>query len=69
MSKRILVVPDIHGETFWREPVQRYIDQVDRIVFLGDYLDPYSEEGKEYTPQGVIEHIQWHSGSSTSSTY
>ena len=41
MTKRILVVPDIHGRTFWKDPVEKYIDRVDRIVFLGDYLDPY----------------------------
>ena len=57
MAKRVLVVPDIHGETFWKEPVQRYIDQVDRIVFLGDYLDPYPEEGKEYSPQGLFDNL------------
>lgn len=57
MSKRILVVPDIHGETFWKEPVQKYIDQVDRIVFLGDYLDPYPEEGKDYSPQGLFDNL------------
>ncbi len=43
MAKRLLVIPDIHGETFWKEPVQKYIEQVDRIVFLGDYLDPYRD--------------------------
>lgn len=57
MSKRIIVVPDIHGETFWKEPVQKYIDQVDRIVFLGDYLDPYLDEGKTYTPQGLFDNL------------
>ena len=45
MAKKVLVIPDIHGETFWKEPAQKYIDQVDRIVFLGDYVDPYEEEG------------------------
>ena len=39
MAKKILIVPDIHGETFWKEPVQKYMDQIDRIIFLGDYLD------------------------------
>ena len=57
MGKKVLVVPDIHGETFWKEPVYKYIDQVDRIVFLGDYLDPYPEEGKEYTPQGLFDNL------------
>lgn len=57
MSKRILVIPDVHGEIFWKEPVQKNIDQVDRVVFLGDYLDPYSEEGKEYSPQEVFDNL------------
>ncbi len=43
MAKKVLVIPDIHGETFRKAPVQKYIDQVDRIVFLGDYLDPYRD--------------------------
>ena len=57
MSKRILVVPDIHGEPFWKEPVLKYIEQVDKIIFLGDYLDPYPEEGKEYLPQGLFDNL------------
>ncbi len=57
MTKRVLVVPDIHGETFWKKPVQRCIDQVDRIVFLGDYLDPYPEEGKVYSPQSLFDNL------------
>lgn len=57
MPKKILVVPDIHGETFWKEPILKYIEQVDRIIFLGDYLDPYPEEGKEYPPQGIFDNL------------
>lgn len=49
MAKRILVVPDVHGRLFWKEPVSRCIDQVDRIVFLGDYLDPYPIENEVST--------------------
>jgi hypothetical protein len=55
MSKRVLVVPDVHGEIFWKEPVRRYIGQVDRIIFLGDYLDPYRDE--EHTPQDVFDNL------------
>lgn len=51
MSKKILVVPDVHGRIFWREPVLKYLDQVDRVVFLGDYFDPYDDE------DGVAEDI------------
>lgn len=57
MSKKVLVIPDVHGETFWKEPVQKYIEQVDRIVFLGDYLDPYKIEGKEYSSQAVFDNL------------
>lgn len=57
MAKRILVVPDVHGRTFWKIPVLKYIAQVDRIIFLGDYLDPYRDEGMEYAPQGVFDNL------------
>lgn len=57
MSKRILVVPDVHGEAFWREPVQKYIDQVDRIIFLGDYLDPYRDKFEEYDAEAVFNNM------------
>ena len=50
--KRIIVVPDVHGRTFWKEPVMKYLDEVDSIVFLGDYLDPYPNEGLD-TYQGL----------------
>jgi hypothetical protein len=54
---RVLVIPDIHGETFWKEPVQKYIDQVDKIVFLGDYLDPYRQFEDEYSPDTVFNNM------------
>jgi predicted phosphodiesterase len=44
MTKKVLVIPDVHGRLFWKEPVAKYMDEVDRVVFLGDYLDPYSGE-------------------------
>ena len=39
-----MVIPDVHGRLFWKEPVRKYINTVDRVVFLGDYLDPYEGE-------------------------
>ena len=57
MSKRILVVPDVHGETFWREHVQKYLEQVDRIIFLGDYLDPYRDKFEEYDAESVFNNM------------
>ena len=53
MTKRILVLPDVHGRLFWKEPVQKYIDVVDRVVFLGDYLDPYGDEGGDYDAETI----------------
>lgn len=38
MSK-VLIIPDIHGRTFWKEAVNKFRG---RIIFLGDYLDPYT---------------------------
>lgn len=39
MSK-ILVVPDVHGRDFWKEPCNNWNGP---IIFLGDYHDPYGE--------------------------
>ncbi len=44
ISDNVLVVPDIHGRKFWTEPCKD-IDSFSKIVFLGDYLDPYDFEG------------------------
>lgn len=43
MSK-ILCIPDVHGRKFWRQAVADNISKVDKVIFLGDYLDPYPEE-------------------------
>lgn len=40
---KILIISDLHGRTFWRR-VLNIIDEVDKIIFLGDYLDPYYDE-------------------------
>ena len=39
-----LVVPDVHGRAFWKD-AKNAITNVDKVIFLGDYLDPYSYEG------------------------
>lgn len=41
----ILVVPDVHGRTFWKEPCQQWQGL---IVFLGDYHDPYPYEVSQH---------------------
>lgn len=49
----ILIVPDVHGRIFWKESVRRELDTIDKVIFLGDYLDPYPEEG--ITPKESID--------------
>ena len=49
MSK-ILCISDVHGRKFWRNIIDKYKNSVDKIIFLGDYLDPYPKEIQE-TPE------------------
>ena len=39
-----LIIPDIHGRSFWKSACAN-IDDYDKVIFLGDYLDPYGFEG------------------------
>ena len=41
---KILVLPDIHGRDFWKGACED-IDSFDKVIFLGDYFDPYDFEG------------------------
>lgn len=40
---KILIIPDLHGRSFWKEPCNNWKD---KIIFLGDYHDPYGEPDK-----------------------
>lgn len=40
---KIIICPDVHGRTFWKE-AQKRVNEVDKVIFLGDYLDPYRHE-------------------------
>lgn len=40
---KLLIIPDIHGRDFWIEPCS-HVDEFDKIIFLGDYHDPYPWE-------------------------
>lgn len=42
-TEKVLVIPDVHGREFWRKPIAR-IDEYEKVIFLGDYLDPYEFE-------------------------
>ena len=43
MNNDLIIIPDIHGRTFWKEAIQKYPNS--KTIFLGDYLDPYPREG------------------------
>ena len=45
---KILIIPDVHGRNFWIEPCS-HIDEFDKVIFLGDYHDPYSFEVSQDT--------------------
>lgn len=54
--KQTLILPDIHGRSFWKAAITEYYDKVDQIVFLGDYADPYSFEG--ITNQQALDNLR-----------
>ena len=41
-KNNILIIPDVHGRTFWKSAVQDA--SYEKVVFLGDYFDPYERE-------------------------
>lgn len=44
--KQLIIFPDIHGRSFWKDVVTEYKDNPDYgFIFLGDYFDPYGFEG------------------------
>ena len=54
---KILILGDIHGRDFWIDPCYD-IDEFDKVIFLGDYHDPYpfqvSEETSRYRLRDVL---------------
>ena len=40
----ILIIPDVHGRPFWKDAVEKHLEECDKIIFLGDYLDEYPDE-------------------------
>lgn len=44
LEHEVVIVPDVHGRKFWRDTIP-YIQNGTPVIFLGDYLDPYSFEG------------------------
>ena len=50
-----IVCPDIHGRKFWEKAAEEYDGSIP-FIFLGDYLDPYGDEG--ITPEEAKENFQ-----------
>lgn len=51
---KYIVVPDTHGRDFYINDMNTFIKSSDsNMVFLGDYLDPYPDEG--VTPEMAID--------------
>ncbi len=46
MEKNILIIPDVHGRTFWKEALET--GKYSKVIFLGDYVDPYQWEGIDH---------------------
>lgn len=42
---KYLIIPDVHSRKFWRKAIEN--NSVDKIIFLGDYIDPYPNEIEE----------------------
>ena len=53
----ILLIPDVHLRKFWRQCISDNISKVDKVVFLGDYFDPYNEPDLEEDPILMINNI------------
>lgn len=55
----MIIIPDIHGRDFWKEAVKGR--ESEKIIFLGDYVDPYPAEGiaPEKGMQTLIEVIEF----------
>jgi len=47
----MIIIPDIHGRDFWKESVLGHEDE--DIVFLGDYVDPYTTIEDVETSDGL----------------
>lgn len=54
---KVLVIGDIHCRKFWRQCINNNIKKVEKVVFLGDYLDPYPKEIKAYPELMEVEDL------------
>ncbi len=52
---KILSIGDVHGYPTWKIAVEKHKDEVDKIVFVGDYVDSF--ENSPYTQTTNLEAI------------
>lgn len=48
-----LLIPDIHGRDFWKDAISKIDINETKIIFLGDYLDPYLHEFEDVSKEEV----------------
>jgi hypothetical protein len=55
--EEILIVPDIHGRDFWKPA----LDYKGMVIFLGDYTDPYPQEGftQDHAYKGLLQIVEF----------
>lgn len=56
---KILTIPDLHGKSVWNECCKHFINDVDKIIFLGDYVDDYWPTTDEQILTNLQEIIQF----------
>ena len=44
-TKETLIIPDLHGRAFFRDTLSEAVRDNVEVVCLGDYIDPYVEDG------------------------
>ena len=54
----IIPIPDIHGLTKWKNIVEEF-SNIDKFVFLGDYLDPYQNISEEDLINNLLQIINF----------
>ena len=45
--ERIIAIGDVHGYDTWKRIVDKHYDNVDRIIFVGDYVDSFQITGEK----------------------
>lgn len=51
---KIAAIGDVHGREIWKEIAEDASKNADKIVFLGDYIDPYPEVIKKRNESKII---------------